>query len=82
MSDALTPRFVYVGVREAIEAIPRLTELGLGIEVMFNSTSDLWPKIKWDVLLGLADDFADAELPVACHGPFNNLQLQAKTAHC
>jgi len=81
VSDLLTPRFVYVGIHDALDAIPRLTELGLGIEVMFNSTTDIWPKIKWDVLLGLADDFAEAELPVACHGPFYNLAVAGRDAH-
>lgn len=79
MSDLLTPRFVYVGIRDALDAIPRLTEMELGIEVIFNTTSDLWPKIKWDVLLGLADDFSEVHLPVACHGRFTILRLRAAT---
>ncbi len=81
MSEILSPRCVYVGIREVPEAIPRLVELGLGVEVMFNSAADLWPKIKWDILLGLADDLVDAQLPVACHGPFNNLNIAAKDEH-
>ncbi|MCB1059765.1 MAG: sugar phosphate isomerase/epimerase [Calditrichaeota bacterium] len=81
MSDLLTPRFVYVGIRDALDAIPRLTEMELGIEVIFNTTSDLWPKIKWDVLLGLADDFSEVHLPVACHGPFYNLALAGRDEH-
>ncbi|MCB9367001.1 MAG: sugar phosphate isomerase/epimerase [Calditrichaeota bacterium] len=81
MSSLLVPRCVYVDSRQVLEAIPRLVELGLGIEVMFGSTDALWPKIKWDVLLGLSDDLADAHLPVSCHGPFNNLALAGKDAH-
>ncbi|MBK6765788.1 MAG: sugar phosphate isomerase/epimerase [bacterium] len=81
MSEILTPRCVYVGIHDVPDAIPQLAELGLGVEVMFNSATDLWPKIKWDVLLGLSDDLQEAGLHVACHGPFNNLNIAAKDAH-
>lgn len=81
MSEILAPRCVYVGIHDVPNAIPRAQELGLGIEVVFGSTVDLWPKVKWDVLLGLADDLAEAQLPVACHGPFHNLALAGRDEH-
>ena len=81
MSDALTPRCIYVGIHDVPMAIPKVSDLGFGIEIVFNTTTDLWPKIKWDVLLGLADDLTEAQLPVACHGPFNNLSFAAKDEH-
>lgn len=81
MNSTLTPRCVYVDSRSVTDAIPQLVELGLGVEVMFGSTESLWPKTKWDVLLGLADDLADAQIQVSCHGPFNSLALASKDNH-
>lgn len=81
MNDTLTPRCIYIGVSDVVMAIPKVSELGLGIEIVFNTTADLWPKIKWDVLLGLADDLSEAQMPVACHGPFNSLSIASKDEH-
>ncbi|NUO18575.1 sugar phosphate isomerase/epimerase [bacterium] len=81
MTDILHPRCVYIGIRDVAMAIPRVSDIGLGIEIVFNDTSDLWPRVKWDTLLGLSDDLAEAQLPVACHGPFNSIAIASKDDH-
>jgi len=81
VSDILNPRCVYVGIRDVSTSLDRLRDMGLGVEVIFNTTADLWPKVKWDVLLGLADDLSEMQIPVACHGPFYNLNIAAKDEH-
>jgi len=81
MSEILAPRCVYLGVRDVNANLERLQDLGLGVEIVFNTTTDLWPKVKWDTLLGLADDLNELNIPVSCHGPFHNFAVAGNDAH-
>jgi sugar phosphate isomerase/epimerase len=63
------------------QALPQLHELGLGVEVLFNNARPIWPQVKWEILLGLADDIHDTGLPVSVHAPFYNLSLASKDDH-
>ncbi|MCC6476620.1 sugar phosphate isomerase/epimerase [bacterium] len=81
MSDPFTPRCVYVGIDDVALVIPQLQELGLGAEVIFNNARPLWPQIKWEILLGLADDFHEAGLSASVHAPFYNLGLASRDDH-
>jgi sugar phosphate isomerase/epimerase len=73
--------FHYCAFANAEERLARLQELGVGIEVMLDDSQFLWPDIRWEEVLGLADRLAEVGTPVVLHGPFNNLNLGARDEH-
>lgn len=75
------PRYIYCEQSLVAAKLPRIADLGLGVEVLFESTADLWPQVKWENLLDLADDLAEAGVEVLVHGPFHNLSLGARDEH-
>jgi sugar phosphate isomerase/epimerase len=75
------PRYLYCEQSKIAAAIPHIQDLGLGVEVLFESTDDLWPHLRWENLLELVDVLADAEVPVSVHGPFHNLNLGSRDSH-
>ncbi len=74
-------RHVYCGVEQIDEAIPHLVELGLGIEIVFDSTASLWPQIRWEDLLERADSLEKASLRATVHGPFHGINLGSRDGH-
>jgi len=77
----LTQRHVYCSVEKIDEALPHLQELQLGIEIVFDSTNELWPQIRWENLLQQADAIHKAELTATIHGPFHGINLGSRDAH-
>ena len=75
------PKYVYCEHSQVPELVPRLAELGLGVEILFETTEDLWPQVRWENLLDLADAVADAGIEASVHGPFHNLSLGSRDAH-
>ncbi len=75
------PRYIYCEQSLVGAKLPQMADLGLGVEVLFESTADLWPQVKWENLLDLADDIAKAGIKASVHGPFHNLNLGARDAH-
>ncbi len=73
-------RHIYCPIGSVISSIPRIEELGIGIEVLLDDTSDLWPQVKWENLLEISDALSDSGLEVAVHGPFQSLSIGAPDA--
>ncbi len=76
-----TPRFIYCEQSLIPKYLEEIAELNLGVEILFENPADLWPHVRWENLLELADAIAEAEIPVSIHGPFHNLNLASKDAH-
>lgn len=76
-----SPRFIYCEHAAISPLLPQIADLGLGVEILFESTEDLWPQARWENLLDLADAIADAGIPASVHGPFHNLNLGSKDSH-
>jgi sugar phosphate isomerase/epimerase len=74
-------RHIYCPVQNVIEAAPRISELGLGVEILFDDTAELYPHVKWENLLGLADVLADEGIDATVHGPFHGINLGAGDSH-
>lgn len=74
-------RYIYCAHSQVAALLPRIATLGLGVEVLFETTEDLWPQVRWENLLDLADAIADAGLEASVHGPFHNLSLGSRDAH-
>jgi sugar phosphate isomerase/epimerase len=75
------PRYIYCEQSLVAAKLPQMADLGLGVEVLFESTADLWPQVKWENLLDLADDIAEAGIEASVHGPFHNLSIGARDTH-
>jgi len=74
-------RSVYCEHALVVEHLPRIAELNLGVEVLFETTEDLWPQVRWENLLDLVDAVADSGVDATVHGPFHNLNLGSRDAH-
>jgi sugar phosphate isomerase/epimerase len=75
------PRFIHCPIEGATQWLGKIAELGLGVEIQFDTTGDLWPQVRWENLLDLADAIADHGLNASVHGPFNGLDLGSRDAH-
>jgi sugar phosphate isomerase/epimerase len=75
------PRFIYCEHAEVALYLPHIADLGLGVEVLFETTEDLWPQVRWEDLLELADAIADFGVPTSVHAPFHSLSLGSRDAH-
>ncbi len=73
--------FQYCRFHKAEEQLSRLSELGIGIELMLEDTRILWPDIVLGDILPVVDLLKDAGVPARLHGPFQNLTLGAKDEH-
>ncbi len=71
-------RYLYCGVESVRRTMPQIAAAGLGIEVVFDDTTNLWPQMRWENLLEIADDIQDAGLPAAVHGPFHGINLGSR----
>jgi sugar phosphate isomerase/epimerase len=74
-------RYIYCDAPHVVAVLPRIAELGLGVEILFESSEDLWPEVRWENLLDLADAVADAGIAATVHGPFDNLNLGSRDVH-
>lgn len=74
-------RYIYCEASYVPAAIPRLVELGLGVEILFENTDDLWPQLRWENLLDLGDALDEAGIEVCVHGPFDNVNLGSRDSH-
>ena len=74
-------RYIYCEASHVPAAIPQLAELSLGVEILFENTDDLWPLLRWENLLDLADALSEAEIEVSVHGPFDNVNLGSRDSH-
>lgn len=74
-------RYIYCDVPRVVSALPRIAELELGVEILFESGEELWPQVRWENLLDLADAVADAGVEATVHGPFDNLNLGSRDGH-
>lgn len=75
------PHFIYCDLPRVPAAIPRLADLGLGVEILLESTEDIWPQIRWENLLDLSDALSDAGIEASVHGPFDGLNLGSRDSH-
>ncbi len=71
-------RYLYCGVESVRRTLPQIAAAGLGVEVVFDVTTDLWPNVRWENLLEIADDLQDAGIPAAVHGPFHGVNLGSR----
>src|SRR5262245_11242931 len=71
-------RYLYCSVNSVEAVMPKIREAGLGIEVLFDDTSSLWPQTKWENLLQVADEIQDSGIEAAIHGPFDNVNLGSR----
>jgi sugar phosphate isomerase/epimerase len=76
-----TPRHISCDHATVAANLPAISELGLGVEIMFESTEDLWPQVRWENLLDLADAVQDAGVESVVHGPFHGLNLGTLDFH-
>ncbi|MBU0509769.1 sugar phosphate isomerase/epimerase [bacterium] len=76
-----SPRYIYCEQSHVSTYLHEIAELGLGVEVLFENPADLWPQVRWERLLDLADAAADAGVEISAHGPFHSLNLASKDAH-
>jgi sugar phosphate isomerase/epimerase len=74
----LGTRYLYCGVESVQKTMPQIRESGLGVEVFFDVTTDLWPTARWENLLQIADEIQDAGIEAAVHGPFHNISLGSR----
>lgn len=74
-------RHIYCSAPNVIESAARISELGLGVEVVFYDTIDLYPQVKWENLLGVADVLADEGIEATVHGPFHGINLGSQDSH-
>jgi len=74
-------RHVYCSIDKLDEALPHLIELKLGVEVVFDTTVDLWPQIRWEDLLRVADRLQDAGVAATVHGPFHGINPGSRDPH-
>jgi sugar phosphate isomerase/epimerase len=71
-------RYLYCGVESVPAMMPQIVAAGLGVEVVFDVTTDLWPNMRWENLLEIADVIQDAGVPAAVHGPFYGINLGSR----
>ncbi|MBI5059741.1 sugar phosphate isomerase/epimerase [candidate division KSB1 bacterium] len=74
-------RHIYCGINLVVASLPRISDLGIGIEVLFDDTRDLWPQVRWENLLNVADALADEGIEATVHGPFHGLNLGTADHH-
>lgn len=74
-------RHIYCPLKSLVTALPRIQELGLGVEVLLDETSDLWPTARWENLLDVADAIAESGVDTTVHGPFQGMSLGALDGH-
>ena len=72
------PRYLYCGIESVAEAMPAIADANLGIEVVFDDTTDLWPDIRWENLLEVADLIHEAGIDASVHGPFHGVNLGSR----
>lgn len=72
------PRYLYCGIESVPEALPAIVEAGLGIEVVFDDTTNLWPEVRWENLLEAVDLIHEAGVVAAVHGPFHGINLGSR----
>jgi sugar phosphate isomerase/epimerase len=75
------PRYIYCEHTLVPGVVARIAELGLGVELLFETTEDLWPTVRWENLLDLTDVISDAGIEASVHGPFHGLNLGSRDAH-
>lgn len=71
-------RYLYCGVESVRKTMPQILDAGLGVEVVFDDTTDLWPSARWENLLQVADEIQDAGVEAAVHGPFHSVNLGSR----
>ena len=74
-------RHIYCGINQVVASLPRITDLGIGVEVLFDDTRDLWPQVRWENLLNIADALADEGIDATVHGPFHGLNMGTADQH-
>lgn len=75
------PRYIYCELSRIPEYLERIAELGLGVEILFEDPVDLWPQVRWERLLDLADAISEAGIIASVHGPFHGVNLASKDSH-
>ena len=76
-----SPRYIYCESSRLLENLDRIAELGLGVEILFEDPVDIWPQVRWEKLLDVADAVSDAGISAAVHGPFHGVNLASKDSH-
>lgn len=71
----------YSPFRKADEHLARLKELDVGIELMLDDATLLWPDFEWETVLGMRDLLTEVGVSAQLHGPFHNLSLGARDEH-
>lgn len=74
-------RYIYCDSVRVPSVLTQIADLGLGVEILFESTEDIWPQLRWENLLELADLAAETGVPVSVHGPFDGLNLGSRDSH-
>jgi len=77
----LTSRYIYCEQSLVSRYLMQISELGLGVEVLFEDPADLWPHVRWENLLVLSDAIAEAGVEASVHGPFHGLSLGSTDSH-
>jgi sugar phosphate isomerase/epimerase len=72
------PRYLYCGIESVAETMPAIVAAGLGIEVVFDDTTNLWAQMRWENLLEVADLIHEAGVEAAVHGPFHGINLGSR----
>ncbi|MDD5088835.1 MAG: sugar phosphate isomerase/epimerase [bacterium] len=81
MTIMFAPRYIYCELSRIPESLERISDLGLGVEILFEDPVDLWPQVRWERLLDLADAMSEAGVIAAVHGPFHGINLGSKDSH-
>jgi len=58
-------RYLYCGIESVAETMPAIVEAGLGIELVFDDTTNIWPQIRWENLLEDVDLIHEAGIAAA-----------------
>jgi sugar phosphate isomerase/epimerase len=74
-------RYIFCEHARVPALLPQIAETGLGIEVLFETTEDFYPQVRWEELLDLADAISDSGIPASVHAPFHNISLGSRDGH-
>lgn len=74
-------RYLYCGIESVSEVMPRILEAKLGIELVFDDTTNLWPQLKWENLLQIGDEIQATGVEAAVHGPFHGINLGSRDSN-
>lgn len=76
-----TSQHLYCSISKVNETLPLISGLGLGVEVVLDNAELLWPEIRWEEILAVADVINEYKVETRVHGPFYSLNLGSRDSH-